>query len=90
VKSRFSALTKEAFDRFLDWIGPTGSQAADQYVLLQRKLETYFAGRGCGEFASELASQVTVQNPMIVDFGESGGWVRAGSGDDGESQPVNS
>jgi len=57
VKSRFSALTKEAFDRFLNWIGPTVSHSGEQYVLLQRKLEMYFAGRGCGEFASDLASQ---------------------------------
>jgi hypothetical protein len=39
---------------------------------------------------SNTKPDVTVQIPMIVDFGEGRGWVRAGCGDDSESQPVNS
>jgi hypothetical protein len=43
-----------------------------------------------GELVQVVVKMVTVQTPMIVDFGEGGGWVRAGPGDDSESQPVDS
>lgn len=33
---------------------------------------------------------VTVQTPMVVDFGEGGGWALAGGGDGSEPQSVNS
>jgi hypothetical protein len=33
---------------------------------------------------------VTVQIPMVVDFGEGGGWALAGAGDGSEPQSVNS
>jgi putative PIN family toxin of toxin-antitoxin system len=33
---------------------------------------------------------VTVQTPMVVDFGEGGGWALAGAGDGSEPQSVNS
>ena len=32
----------------------------------------------------------TVQTPMVVDFGEGGGWAPAGAGDGSEPQSVNS
>ena len=34
--------------------------------------------------------QATVQTPMIVDFGEGGGWALAGAGDGSEPQSVGS
>jgi len=33
---------------------------------------------------------VTIQTPMVVDFGEGGGWALAGAGDGSEPQSVNS
>src|ERR1035437_8095813 len=35
-------------------------------------------------------SGATVQTPMVVDFGEGGGWAPAGAGDGSEPQSVNS
>ena len=57
MKSDTKPIEPHDFARFLAWLHPDRASAASLYNDLQRRLTTYFLGRGCGTWAGELASQ---------------------------------
>ena len=62
-------LTKEAFDRLLDWLGPDREAAGRKYEAVRRRLIEIFTCRGCREaehLADETINRVTLRLPDIV------------------------
>lgn len=57
MKNKFN-VTEEGFTKFLTWLGRDSDDAGNLYNSLQKRLTMFFAGRGCGAGASELASLV--------------------------------
>ena len=62
-------LTKEDFDRLLDWLGPDREAAGGKYETIRRRLIEIFACRGCREaedLADETINRVTLRLPDIA------------------------
>lgn len=62
-------LTKEAFERLLDWLGPDREVAGRKYETIRRRLIEIFACRGCRDaedLADETINRVTLRLPDIV------------------------
>lgn len=43
------AITKEEFDSFIEWLDKDRDQAAAKYVVIRRRLVTFFNCRGCND-----------------------------------------
>lgn len=62
-------LTKEAFDRLLDWLGHDREVAGRKYETIRRRLIEIFTCRGCREaedLADETINRVTLRLPDII------------------------
>jgi DNA-directed RNA polymerase specialized sigma24 family protein len=57
VKKRRPTIRPEDFARFLAWLSPEPERQGEAWNLFHRKLTMYFTGRGCGIWASDLASE---------------------------------
>jgi DNA-directed RNA polymerase specialized sigma24 family protein len=59
-----SALSPDAFGRFLDWLSPDRERAARQYLEIRRKMAQLFIRRGCDR-SDELAD-TTLDRAVLI------------------------
>lgn len=63
-------LTKEEFDRFIDWLDEDRNQAGAKYEVIRRRLSLFFNCRGCGDpefLADETINRVVGKLPSFTN-----------------------